>query len=269
MHMARMKGEALAIAFVLVTLAATPAAHAQRGGLKIPPLDAAQNQPAPLRVDKKEEDAYKTYHNAGPGDAKTQLGEEFDQKFPSSRYDETVESELVTAYYNKQDWQKFYAMADKVTTKNPDNVTVLTLVGWVIPRIYDPNDPQSAARLDQSERYEKHALDLMQTLTKPAQVSAADFQLAKERGAAQAHSGLGMTFFRRQDFEDSARELALAVQASDPDPTDLYVLGTDLQNLNRNAEAADAFAKCSQLPGTLQDRCKTQADAAKKAAPAK
>jgi tetratricopeptide (TPR) repeat protein len=269
MRIASAKNGALRIVLVAGLFATVPAAHAQRGGLKIPPLDAAQNQPASPKVDKKEEDAYKAYHNAPPGDAKTQLGEDFDQKYPASRYNETVESELVTAYYNKQDWQNFYAMADKVTGKNPDNVTVLTLVGWVIPRIYDPNDPQGASRLDQSERYEKHALEVMQTLTKPAQVSDADFQTAKERGMEQAHSGLGMTFFRRQDFEDSAKELALAVQSPDPDPTDLYVLGTDLENLNRNSEAADAFSKCGQMAGTLQDRCKTQADATKKAGLAK
>jgi tetratricopeptide (TPR) repeat protein len=269
MRIARAKNGALGIALAAGLCAAAPAVHAQRGGLKIPPLDAAQNQPGPAKVDKKEEDAYKAYHNAPPGDAKTQLGEEFDRNYPASRYNETVEGELVTAYYNKQDWQRFYAMADKVTGKDPDNVTVLTLVGWVIPRIYDPNDPQSAARLDQSERFEKHALEVMQNLSKPTQVSDADFQLARQRGSAQAHSGLGMTYFRRQDYEDSARELALAVQSPDPDPTDFYVLGTDLQNLNRNAEAADAFTKCSQLPGSVQDRCKTQADATKKAAPAK
>jgi hypothetical protein len=246
--------------------AVIPAAHAQRGGLKIPPLDASQNQPAPAKIDKKEEDAYKAYHSAPPGDAKTQLGEQFDEKYPASRYNETVEAELVNAYYDKQDWEKFYAMADKVTGKDPNNVTVLTLVGWVIPRIYDPNDPSGAAKLDESEKYEKHALELMDTLTKPAQISDADFAAAKQTGAAQAHSGLGMTYFRRQDYEDSAKELALAVQGTNPDSTDLYVLGTDLENLNRNAEAADSFGKCSQMPGPLQDRCKTQADAAKKAA---
>jgi tetratricopeptide (TPR) repeat protein len=266
----RLKAGLAGIAVAAAMLGAnTPAVHAQRGGLRIPPLDASQNQPAPAKIDKKEEEAYKAYHNAAPGDAKTQLGEDFDQKYPSSRYNETVESELVTAYYNKQDWQRFYAMADKVTTKNPDNVTVLTLVGWVIPRIYDPNDPTGATKLDQSERYEKHALDVIGTLTKPAQVSDADFQAAKEAGTAQAHSGLGMTYFRRQDYEDSAKELAIAVQSPNPDPTDLYVLGTDLENLNRNPEAADAFTKCSQMPGSLQDRCKAQADATRKVAPAK
>src|SRR5262249_7195589 len=141
-----------------VLCAAVPPVHAQRGGLRVPPLDPAQNQQGSTKIDKKEEDAYKAYHNAPPGDAKTQLGEQFDEKYPSSRYNETVESELVTAYYNKQDWQKFYAMADKAIGKNPDNVTVLSLVGWVIPRVYDPNDPTSAAKLDQSERYEKHAI---------------------------------------------------------------------------------------------------------------
>jgi hypothetical protein len=37
--------------------------------------------------------------------------------------------------------------------------------------------------------------------------------------------------------------------------------------LNRNAEAADAFNRCGQIPGGLQDRCKQSAEAVKKQAP--
>jgi hypothetical protein len=73
-----------------------------------------------------------------------------------------------------------------------------------------------------------------------------------------------LVYFRRQQYDDSAKELTQATQAAiHPDPTDLYVLGVDLQNLKHNAEAADAFDHCAQSPGGLQAECKRRADALK------
>jgi len=78
---------------------------------------------------------------------------------------------------------------------------------------------------------------------------------------------LGLVYFRREDFEDSAKELEQTMQGNaTPDPTDMYVLGVDLQNLKQYSQAADAFNKCAQIPGSLQDRCKESADAASKLA---
>jgi hypothetical protein len=62
-------------------------------------------------------------------------------------------------------------------------------------------------------------------------------------------------------------ELQQSTQAAaSPDQTDFYVLGLDFQKLNRLPEAADAFNRCSQITGGLQDRCKQSADAARKQA---
>ena len=36
-----------------------------------------------------------------------------------------------------------YADADKALALNPDDVTVLVLVGWVIPHYYDPERSRS------------------------------------------------------------------------------------------------------------------------------
>jgi hypothetical protein len=41
---------------------------------------------------------------------------------------------------------------------------------------------------------------------------------------------------------------------SAPDPTDFFVLGTDLQNLN-HGEAADAFGGCRRIAWPLHAEC--------------
>jgi tetratricopeptide (TPR) repeat protein len=234
-----------------------PAAQGGRGG-RGPAIDPA------------EETAFKAFNAAGSDPAgQIKAGQDFETKFPNSRYLEVVQSTMVNLYYNQQDFSDFYAEGDKVLAKNPDNVPVLTLVGWMIPRDYKADDPTEPAKLDKSEKYCKHALEVIPTLTKPAPLSDDQFNQAKASAASQAHSGLGMTYFRRNDFADSAKELETATTESpDVDPADLYILGVDYQKLNRDSDAAGVFAHCAEMPGSLQDRCKQSAPSLQGSAPA-
>ncbi len=219
------------------------------------------------KIDPKEEAAYKAFFDASPQDAdkKIELGKDFLQKYPMSRYAESVDAGLVQAYYLKQDWKDFYATADQALALAPDDAGVLTVVGWVIPHVYNPNDPDAPKSLDKAEQYEKHAMQVIQTMPKPAAMTDEQFTQSKTALLSEAHSGLGLVYFRRQQLDDSVKELQQATQsAPKPDPTDYFVMGIDLQNLGRNADALDAFNKCAQIPSGLQDRCKQSADTAKK-----
>src|SRR5580704_16140076 len=94
---------------------------------------AAAAAPAAPKADPEEEAAYKTFSDTKPEDAdkRVQLGEQYVQKYPSGKYDAQVYQGLTTAEYSKQDLSKMYADADKALALNPDDVTVLVLVGWV------------------------------------------------------------------------------------------------------------------------------------------
>jgi tetratricopeptide (TPR) repeat protein len=274
------------VASFAVSLAFVPACFAQAGGTSMngPQIKEEQQQndqqlkerqlnqsapPAAPKIDPQEEADYKAFYNLNPQDAdnRIKLGLDFIQKYPMSRYHESVYAGMTQAYYAKQDWNNFYSMADKALAINPDDIPVLVTVGWVIPHVYDQNDPNAAKNLDKAERYEKHVIELSGAIAKPSTMTDDQFLQSKSSVLTEAHSGLGLVYFRRQDSEDSVKELQQATQASaNPDPTDLFVLGIGLQSLNRNAEAADAFNRCGQIPGALQDRCKQSADAAKKQA---
>jgi tetratricopeptide (TPR) repeat protein len=217
-------------------------------------------------VDRKEENAYKAFYNEKDELAKKiQLGQAFLQKYPKSVLAEAVHAGLMNAYVEKQDWKDVYASADSALALKPDDVDVLTTVGWVIPHVYQPNDPDASAELDKAETYEKHAIEVMATMPKPSHLTDAQFAAAKAQKSAQAHSALGLVYYRREDFANSAKELEQAMQGEpNPDDTDLYVFGMDLQNLKRYGEAADAFNRCAQATGTLEDACKQNADVAKR-----
>jgi len=217
--------------------------------------------------DPKEEQAYQSFHNAQDANKKIELGQAFMNKYPSSRHIEGAYDELAQAYYSKLDLPGFYANSDKGIAKFPDDVVLLTLTGWVIPRVYRHDDPDGDQKLAKAENYEKHALDVMNALTKPVGVSDEQFDLYKTQELEIAHSGLGLIYFRQEQYDNSLKELQQAVEgAKSPDPSDLFVLGADLQNLNRFKEAADAFNRCAQIAGTLQDNCKQYADRATKLA---
>ncbi len=84
---------------------------------------------------------------ASTADKKIELSQQFLQTYPDSRYQESIYNQLVSAYYAKQDWISFYANADRVLGIDPDDVDVLTVVGWVIPHLYNKDDPDADKKL--------------------------------------------------------------------------------------------------------------------------
>jgi tetratricopeptide (TPR) repeat protein len=235
------------------------------GQPQTPANGQAQAPPAAPKIDPAEESAYQAFAVLKPDDydQQIQLGEDFVKKYPQSHYNLMVYSRLTTAYYSKQQLDKMYAAGDKSLALDPNDLQVLVLVGWVIPHNYDPNDPGASLRLQKAEAYEKHALELLPTLPKPPAITDDQFTAAKAEDASMAHSGLGLIYFREQKPQDSLNELQQATTTGQPDPVDFFIMGIDLEGLKRYNDAAQAFDKCAQIPGVMQDRCKEQESKAK------
>ena len=218
--------------------------------------------------DPKEEAAYEAFHKANEdSEKKVRLGTAFLTKYPSDRYSEAVYEELTQTYYDHRDLTDFYAYSDKGLALFPNDVHLLALRGWVIPRAFSADEPDADKNLDKAETDERHALEVLGKMDKPSTLSDEQFTEFKTGETAVAHSGLGMVYFRREKYDESAKELqsALAGEAK-PDATDLFILGADFENLKRFPEAADAFSRCAQIAGSMQDRCKQYASAAQKQA---
>ena len=184
------------------------------------------------------------------------LAQHFLAAHPASRFAGPASNRLVEACYTKKDWVDFYPAAATTLEKNPDDVDVLVLTGWVIAHLYDPNEPTAAAKYDQAANYLKHALQIIPTLPKPAGLTDEQFAAYKTTETLRAHSGLGLVDLRRRDFGDSVQELQqVTAGAAPPDPTDLWALGVGLRQLKRYADATAVFEKCGQFPGNLQTPC--------------
>jgi len=266
--------------FAPLILAAVSRAQAMAGGQQATPtqsgVDSLQTELHMLTdvqeqggaTDPQEVNAYKAFYRADEPAKKIQLGNKFLQKYPKSALDEPVDVGMLNVYYQEQDWKEVYATAESALVLKPDDLYVLTTVGWIIPHVYQPDSSDAGQLLDKAETYSKHAIEVIPKLAKPSYMTDAQFATMKAQSAVQAHSALGLVYFRREDYANSVKELQQSTPGTaNPDPTDLYVLGVDLENLNRFVDAADAYNRCAQINGPLQDRCKQSADAAKKQVP--
>jgi tetratricopeptide (TPR) repeat protein len=226
--------------------------------------DQLTTQTVSTQATKEQTTAYQAFLKEQDPAKKIQMGNNFLQTYPKSPLDERVDSGMMEVYRAQQDWKDTYRLADKALALQPDDVDVLTTIGWTIPHVYDPNNPDAEQQLSKAETYSKHAIEVLSKMPKPPDMNDAQFAASKAKRTTQAHSALGLVYFRRDDYENSAKELELATKANaNPDATDLFVLGADLQNLQRYGEASDAFRGCSQIAGVLQDQCKKNADSAK------
>ena len=246
-----------------------PAPQNQQPGQSAAPSDLPNALPA-ATIDPAEEADFKAFTAIPATDADKRIaaGNDFVKKYPSGHYAGAVYSALTQAEYAKQDPAKAIADGEKAVAANPDDLSSLIILGSIIPRDKDTaGDPNE---LDKAEAYIKHGLSLIPVLQKPATLTDEQFTTMKANAEVQAHSALGLVYFRKQNVAGCIAELKSST--SDPksaDATDYYVLGL-CQNAQQNyADAADSFGKCVAMQSGLAAQCKLKADEAKKQAAAK
>ncbi|MCL6481809.1 MAG: tetratricopeptide repeat protein [Firmicutes bacterium] len=196
-----------------------------------------------------------------------QVGEAFLTSYPQSRYNQAVYARLAQAYWNTNQHDKMVAAGEKTLELNPDHVDVLAMLANGIPRRLSQDPTQNEQQLQKTERYATRAIQLLEQIQQPPDLTPEQFQQARDTKLAMAHSGLGLVYFHRQRFTEAIREFEKATQLiPDPDPTDYFLLGLSYANANRFHEAADAFQKCGQMQWPWQARCQAQMEEAKKRA---
>jgi tetratricopeptide (TPR) repeat protein len=224
---------------------------------------------APPPVNAEEDAAIQAFRAAPITDMakKDQLGEEFLQKYPQSRYRPEVYALLVRGYLSLNQVDKMEVVGDKEIELNPNDAQTLAIVGSTLPRVMNASTPEPQKRLEKAEQYSKKALEVLPTLVKPAELSDADFLKAKDQTSALAYSGLGLVAFRRQKFAEAIPNFEQAVKLDPvPDPVNFYLLGISNEKTSHFDDAVNAFTKCAAVPGGLQATCKSGADEAKKMA---
>ena len=152
----------------------------------------------------------------------------------------------------------------KAVEINPDNVDVLPLLAWAIPRRITAQTPDAAQQLAKAQDYAKHGIQLLTTMPKPEEMDDAAFTKAKNEKLAMCHDGIGVAEVKTGKYDDAIAELNQSVELSaTPDPVDFYLLGVANQQTSHFTDSIAAFTKCSTA-GPLQTQCKSGLDDVKK-----
>jgi tetratricopeptide (TPR) repeat protein len=219
-------------------------------------------------VTKEELAAYKAVYDARGGDAAgiIEAGEKFVSQYPMSIYVGAVYSELTTAYLNANQAEKMMNAGSKALEANPDNVDVLPLMAWAMPRRVTSQTADGPQQLQKAQGYAKHGIELLNSMPKPAEMEDAAFTKAKNEKLAMCHDGLGVAAVKTGKYDDAISELNQSVQLSaTPDLVDYYLLGVSDQLTSRFTDAIANFTKCSAA-GPLQAQCKAGLEETKKKA---
>lgn len=256
-------------AAVLVTGKATYAQHG--GGGTSPTPQPPANMPEPSTPDtasgprntnqpvsKEENKAYKQFHEtpASDADKKTQLAEDFIDKYPNSRNRQEAVGWLSAAYITKGQLDKLAAAGDKEATLNPPNPASLAMIGSNLARGITSSTPDPQQRLDQAEQFCKKSLEALATAQKPNDVSDEKFTQAKDQTSAVAYSGLGTVAFRRSKFTDAITNLDQSIKlGGGNDPVNYYLLGKANEATNNFDQALAAYTKCAATQSGMQKPC--------------
>jgi tetratricopeptide (TPR) repeat protein len=210
--------------------------------------------------------AYKEVYDARGADAAhlIEVGEGFLAKYPMSIYAGAVYSELASAYLNTNQPDKMVTAGTKAVEINPDNVDVLPLLAWAIPRRITAQTPDAAQQLAKAQDYAKHGIQLLTTMPKPEEMDDAAFTKAKNEKLAMCHDGIGVAEVKTGKYDDAIAELNQSVELSaTPDPVDFYLLGVANQQTSHFTDSIAAYTKCSTA-GPLQAQCKSNLEDVKK-----
>ena len=221
-----MKKTTLLLSLTLLAGGGFLSSPAGKGGLGWGPVLAwaAPQQPAagqkPTTWSGREEyDAYTAMANEKDHTKKLALAEAFLQKYTNSFIADTVYVTMMQSYQQLGDGNKALEIGRRALTANPDNLDALTLSAYMFPFVFKGDDPQATTKLSSIENDSKHALDLVQKMPKPANVSDEQFNQGVKARRALFNGVLGFTALQRKDY---AAAIASFKASAEDNPTDVY-----------------------------------------------
>ena len=185
------------------------------------------------------------------------LGEAFVGLYPNSMYAGAVHGQLAVAYLAVNQVDKMIDSGEKALAADPNNVDILPLMAWSIPRRVNASTPNAVQQLEKAVNYARRAINLLSTMPKPIEIDDAAFAKIKNDKLAQCRSGMGTAYVKTGKYDEAVTELSQAVRLdSNPDPVDYYLLGVANDRTSHFTDAIAAFDKCA-VGGPMQAQCRT------------
>jgi tetratricopeptide (TPR) repeat protein len=226
--------------FCLALLAMPSDLHAQFGPL------ASPGQAAQARS-QEELDSYLEVVSAS--DAHTVVGKvrAFVAAFPKSELLGAAYQYQLQAYERLNDFEGMMAAGEKALAADPDSLnTLLALAPAMANRA--AGRPDRTQLLSQAESYAHRALDGIDKIRVPRELSIEQWNTRKHEMQSEAHGVLGVVAFQRGQFEPAVSELNTAISlAPKPEGVQFLRLGLALASAGKKNEAEKQLRHAAEL----------------------
>lgn len=223
------------------------------------PSQQAQ-QPGPKTVE--ERDAFLALRQELDADKQIELGDAFLTKYPDSTLNSFVYEMMCNAYRQKNNFDKTVEFGEKAIQANPNSLLALVIVSAAVPERAGDNDLDRDQKLNKSEQYAKHALELIAQLTRPPAMSEEEWNIQKRTFESSPHASLGLVYLKRKMYKQAAEELKQSTEMNTTQPSaiDYFRLGIAYE-MEKNYEAAvPAFQRSVELGGVTKERAQAELD---------
>jgi tetratricopeptide (TPR) repeat protein len=244
---------------------------------------AKANKPAGPAISPAESQAFQAIEHELDPSRQIQLATAFATQYPKSPLLTYVYAFQANAYQQKNDPDDTVKYGEMSLKLKPDNLLSLMIVGSILPEPQElqGSDVDKVNRLDQAEKLDQEALQIIGQL--PKQPNETDAAYAKRKAAVSSgvYASLGLVHFQRaemgltgpdpQELAKAEKYYGMAVEAAPtPNPADCYRLGEVYAAEGKTSQAIDAYTKAMNAAqgSPIQQMAQQQIDQLKAQKPA-
>jgi tetratricopeptide (TPR) repeat protein len=230
----------LTLALGMALVAMTAPLSAQLGPI------ASPDQAAQARS-QEEFDSYLGVVSATDPHVVVQEVKAFVSAFPKSELLGAAYQYQLQAFEQLNDFDGMLVAGEKALVADPDSLnTLLALAPAMATRAAGRSD--RAQLLSQAESYAHRALDGVNKIRVPHELSIEQWNVRKRQMQSEAHGVLGVVALQRGQFQTAVSELEMAISlASQPEGVQFLRLGLALASSGKKEDAEQKFRRAAEL----------------------
>ncbi len=178
------------------------------------PVPSAAGQKKPQWSSRAEYDAFEAFVNEKDANKRLPLIQAFIQKYPNSDFLANAYVAEMQTFGQLNQSGKAIQAAKSALKIDPDNLDALYYLSFTFPYTYKASDSDGQTQLSQAVSEAKHGLELLQSLQKPAQVTAGQFNTYVKTHRAAFNSAIGFAAVQQKNYGEAIQSLEAAAQDS-------------------------------------------------------
>ena len=190
-----------------------------------------------------------------------ELADQFIQDYPDSPHLSRIYMAAADAHRRLSHFDQAVEYGKKSIELEPGNIISLLVVCDSLSEGAKEGDAGYEERLSEAEEYSQRALSLLpeygQSIPRRPDMPEEQYKLQEQFLEAQARATLGYIYLRRKQFAEAERELTLAIELNQlqPSAADFERLGVVQVEQQKYQEASQSFLRCSEIGGASFSTC--------------